>query len=149
MNPPIQLTILMPCLNEPETIVRCIAKAQGGLQRAGVPEKILVADNGSTDDSRAIAENPGTRVVALPAKGGGIVLLGDAIRGWLQAGFGQLVPADNLRRLIPAVTLVVLGIQGIFSSFFLRVLGLKTISRKPPGQQIHCQHQPDSTSCLH
>ena len=40
---------------------------------------------------------------------------------------------DNLRRLIPATTLVVLGIQGIFSSFFMSALGLKTATRKPPG----------------
>ena len=56
-----------------------------------------------------------------------------AIWVWRQAGFGQLLPADNLRRLIPAATLVVLGIQNIFSSFFMSVLGLKTVSRKPPG----------------
>jgi hypothetical protein len=40
--------------------------------------------------------------------------------------------AENLRRLIPAVALIVLGVQGIFSSFFMSVLGLKTVSRKPP-----------------
>jgi len=63
----------------------------------------------------------------------GLVMLGHAIWVWRQAGFGQLLPADNLRRLIPAATLVVLGIQNIFSSFFMSVLGLKTVSRKPPG----------------
>jgi hypothetical protein len=52
---------------------------------------------------------------------------------WKQAGFGLLLPGENLRRLLPAVTLVVLGIQTIFSSFFMSVLGLKTVSRKPPG----------------
>ena len=64
----------------------------------------------------------------------GLVMLGHAVWLWRQAGFGQLLPADNLRRLIPAATLVVLGIQNIFSSFFMSVLGLKTVSRKPPGQ---------------
>ena len=55
MKETIDLTILMPCLNEAETIARCIEKAKAGLQRAGVPGEILIADNGSTDGSQAIA----------------------------------------------------------------------------------------------
>ena len=39
---------------------------------------------------------------------------------------------ENLRRVIPAATLMILGIQGVFSSFFMSVLGLKTVSRRPP-----------------
>ena len=46
--------------------------------------------------------------------------------------YGLLDPSENLRRLIPAATLVVLGIQTIFSSFFMSALGLKTATRKPP-----------------
>jgi len=63
---------------------------------------------------------------------GGIFLLARAVWVWRQADFGQLAPEENMRRLIPAATLVVLGIQTVFSSFFMSVLGLKTISRKPP-----------------
>jgi glycosyltransferase involved in cell wall biosynthesis len=63
----------------------------------------------------------------------GIILLAQAIWIWRQAGFGELSPEENLRRLIPAATLIVLGIQGIFSSFFMSALGLKTATRKPPG----------------
>jgi hypothetical protein len=63
----------------------------------------------------------------------GIILLARAVWIWKQADFGVLPSTeDNLRRLIPAVTLAVLGIQAIFSSFFLSALGLKTVSRKPP-----------------
>jgi hypothetical protein len=62
----------------------------------------------------------------------GIILLARAIWIWKQAGFGELSPMENLRRLIPAATLVVLGVQGIFSSFFMSALGLKTAKRKPP-----------------
>jgi len=51
---------------------------------------------------------------------------------WRQAGYGELPYGDNLRRLIPAATLLVVGIQTIFSSFFMSVLGLKTGSRNPP-----------------
>jgi glycosyltransferase involved in cell wall biosynthesis len=64
---------------------------------------------------------------------GGIVSLAHSVWVWKQAGFGELLPEENLRRLIPATTLIVLGIQTIFSSFFMSVLGLKTITRKPPG----------------
>ena len=63
----------------------------------------------------------------------GAVILLRALWIWHEAGFGSLDYAQNLRRLIPAATLIVLGIQTISSSFFMSVLGLKTISRKPPG----------------
>jgi glycosyltransferase involved in cell wall biosynthesis len=62
----------------------------------------------------------------------GIILSARAVWIWRQFGFGELSPEENLRRLIPAATLVVLGIQSVFSSFFMSALGLKTSSRKPP-----------------
>lgn len=68
---------------------------------------------------------------------GGVALLGNALWVWKTAGYGALDYAGNLRRLIPAVTLVVLGVQVIFSSFFMSVLGLKTASRKPPTLPEH------------
>jgi len=66
-----------------------------------------------------------------------VLLLGVALRGlalwvWKQAGFGSLDYAQNLRRLIPAATAIVIGIQTISASFFMSVLGLRTASRKPP-----------------
>jgi glycosyltransferase involved in cell wall biosynthesis len=64
----------------------------------------------------------------------GAVLLCRAVWVWRQAGYGALSPEDNLRRLLPAATLVILGIQGIFASFFMSVLGLKTVSRRPPAE---------------
>jgi hypothetical protein len=52
---------------------------------------------------------------------------------WKLAHFGLLPSVEeNLRRLIPAATLILLGIQVIFSSFFMSVLGLKTVKRRPP-----------------
>lgn len=63
---------------------------------------------------------------------GGALLLARALWIWRVAHYGDLQPAENLRRLIPAVTLIVLGVQAIFSSFFMSVLGLKTVSRRPP-----------------
>jgi len=86
MNGSIELTILMPCLNEAETIARCIEKAKEGLVRAGVPGEILIADNGSTDGSQAIAEKLGARVVAVTAKG-----YGNALRGGIEASRGEWI----------------------------------------------------------
>ena len=68
MSEPVELTILMPCLNEAETLARCIEKAKRGIHRAGVRGEILIADNGSTDDSQAIAERAGVRVVPVEKK---------------------------------------------------------------------------------
>jgi hypothetical protein len=89
MPEPVDLTILMPCLNEAETIVRCIEKAKTGIANAGVPGEILIADNGSTDGSQAIAEKLGVRVVAISEKGYGSALIGGtrAARGkWILMG---------------------------------------------------------------
>jgi glycosyltransferase involved in cell wall biosynthesis len=74
-------------------------------------------------------------VVGIAVLLAGLALLIRAVWVWRQAGYGVLSPEDNLRRLIPAATLVVLGIQGVFASFFMSVLGLKTISRRPPASQ--------------
>ncbi len=72
----VELTILMPCLNEAETIEICVTKARRFLERAGVSGEVLIADNGSTDGSQAMAEALGARVVAAPVKGYGGALMG-------------------------------------------------------------------------
>jgi len=72
----VELTILMPCLNEAETIEVCVRKAMGFLSRSGVDGEVLIADNGSTDGSQAMAEALGARVVAVPEKGYGAALIG-------------------------------------------------------------------------
>lgn len=71
----IELTILMPCLNEAETLAACIRKARGYLDRSGVRGEVVIADNGSTDGSQAIAESLGARVVAVPRRGYGAALI--------------------------------------------------------------------------
>jgi glycosyltransferase involved in cell wall biosynthesis len=73
---PCELTILMPCLNEAETLAVCITKAVSWLERSGVQGEVLIADNGSTDGSQAIAIGAGARVVPIAAKGYGSALLG-------------------------------------------------------------------------
>ena len=72
----LELTILMPCLNEAETIEVCVKKALGYLARSGVSGEVLIADNGSTDGSQAMAEALGARVVSVPEKGYGAALIG-------------------------------------------------------------------------
>jgi glycosyltransferase involved in cell wall biosynthesis len=72
----IELTILMPCLNEAETLAACINKAKAYLDRSGVVGEIVIADNGSTDGSQDIATRLGARVVRVPQKGYGAALLG-------------------------------------------------------------------------
>ena len=78
-----ELTILMPCLNEGETVGVCIGKAVAFLKRAGISGEVLVADNGSTDNSREIALERGARIVGVEERGYGAALLGgiDAARG--------------------------------------------------------------------
>jgi glycosyltransferase involved in cell wall biosynthesis len=72
----VELTILMPCLNEAETLAICIAKAHSFLAISGIEGEILIADNGSTDGSPAIAEAAGARVVPIAQRGYGAALAG-------------------------------------------------------------------------
>jgi len=74
MSTACDLTILMPCLNEAETLAACITKAKASLQKNGWHGEVLIADNGSIDGSIAIAEALGARVVHVPAKGYGSAL---------------------------------------------------------------------------
>ena len=73
---PLELTILMPCLNEAETLRQCILKADRFLDEQGIAGEILIADNGSSDGSREVAEEAGARVVLIPEKGYGSALMG-------------------------------------------------------------------------
>lgn len=86
MTKEIELTVLMPCLNEAETLGSCIENARLGIQRSGVRGEILVADNGSKDNSVRIAEKLGARVVHVTKKG-----YGNALRGGIQAASGKWI----------------------------------------------------------
>jgi glycosyltransferase involved in cell wall biosynthesis len=79
----IEVSIVMPCLNEEESLGACIEMAQRGLGGAGARGEIVIADNGSTDGSQEIARRLGARVVDVPAKGYGAALMGgfEAARG--------------------------------------------------------------------
>ena len=79
----LEVSIVMPCLNEAETLQRCINKAQQSIRRHNLKAEIIVADNGSTDGSMEIAQASGARVVPVGTKGYGAALAGgiEAARG--------------------------------------------------------------------
>jgi glycosyltransferase involved in cell wall biosynthesis len=72
----IELSIIMPCLNEAETIGRCIEKAKRWLEQSGVIGEIIIGDNGSTDGSQDIAVSYGARIIDIPQRGYGAALFG-------------------------------------------------------------------------
>lgn len=71
-----EIAIVMPCLNEAETVGTCVEKAVRWLERAGVNGEVILADNGSSDGSQQVAEAAGARVVTVLEKGYGSALLG-------------------------------------------------------------------------
>src|SRR5690349_14016038 len=75
----VELTVVMPCLNEAETVATCVRKAMGFLAESGIDGEVLVADNGSTDGSQQLAEEAGARVVPISDKGYGNALMGGII----------------------------------------------------------------------
>lgn len=83
---PIEVSIVIPCLNEAETLERCIRKALASFKKLNVRGEVIVSDNGSTDDSREIAERNGARVVQQHLKG-----YGNALRAGIEAARGKFV----------------------------------------------------------
>jgi glycosyltransferase involved in cell wall biosynthesis len=84
--PTLELSIVMPCLNEAETLATCIGKARDYLERHKIAGEVLIADNGSSDGSQEIATNSGARVVPIPERG-----YGSALRGGIAAAKGQYI----------------------------------------------------------
>ena len=82
----LEVSILMPCLNEAETIAGCVREALAALAAAGVAGEVLVADNGSSDESPALARAAGARVVEVPGRG-----YGNALAGGIAAARGRYV----------------------------------------------------------
>jgi glycosyltransferase involved in cell wall biosynthesis len=82
----VELTVVMPCLNEAETVATCVRKAMGFLAASGISGEVVVADNGSTDGSRQLAADAGARVVPVSEKG-----YGNALMGGILAARGKYV----------------------------------------------------------
>jgi glycosyltransferase involved in cell wall biosynthesis len=81
-----EVSIVMPCLNEADTLEACIKKAQRAIGEMNIDGEIIVADNGSTDGSQAIAARAGARVVNVEAKG-----YGNALMGGVAAARGEFI----------------------------------------------------------
>src|SRR5260370_17695411 len=71
----VEVSIVMPCLNEVETLAACIAEAREAISKGGYTAEIIVADNGSTDGSQLVARELGAKVVDVRRKGAGNPLI--------------------------------------------------------------------------
>ena len=118
------LTILIPCLNEAETLAACVRASLDYLAEAKVAGEVLVADNGSTDGSQAIAEGLGARVVETPVRG-----YGGALSGGIAAARGRYVimgDADDsydLRHLQPFIDKLEAGADLVMGNRFRGGIG--------------------------
>lgn len=83
---PLLVSVVLPCLNEAETLERCVRRALETIAASGLAGEVIVADNGSTDGSREIARRAGARVVDVPERG-----YGAALRGGIAAAKGRHV----------------------------------------------------------
>lgn len=155
-----ELTILMPCLNEKDSLPFCIGEARGFLDASGVDGEILVADNGSTDGSREVAASCGARVVDIKERG-----YGAALRGGIAAARGQyVIMADcdgsyDLEHLEPylealrnGAVLAIgdrygLGFEKGASPFSHRVIGVPVLSLL--GRLAQRRYKPPKSALVH
>lgn len=84
--PPVELSVVMPCLNEADTLAVCILKAQAAIHELGITAEVLIADNGSTDGSQLIALQLGARVVNVRQRG-----YGSALMGGIEESLGRFI----------------------------------------------------------
>jgi glycosyltransferase involved in cell wall biosynthesis len=157
----VELTILMPCLNEEETLADCIDEAHGFLARADIDGEVLVADNGSTDGSIRIAEQHNARVVQVPIKGYGAALMHGirAARGTYVI-MGDSDGSYDFSRLEPFVDRLRAGYDLVMGNRFLggiergampflhRYLGNPGLFFKIPVGDFHCGLRGFRRDCL-
>jgi len=116
----IELTVVMPCLNEAETLEVCIRKAQASMEESGIKGEVVIADNGSTDGSQEIARANGARVADIEQRG-----YGAALQGGIAAARGVFVimgDADDsydFRNLAPFVEKLREGYDLVMGNRFL------------------------------
>ena len=116
----IQLSVLMPCLNEAETLGACIKKANNWIAASGLAAEVVVADNGSTDGSQEIAASLGARVVAVQQRGYGAALF----RGCMAASGEWIIMGDSddsydFSRLDPFIAKLRDGFELVMGNRFL------------------------------
>jgi len=93
LSPPLELSVVIPCLNEADTLATCLTKAQTAMHAAHIHGEIIVADNGSSDGSQTIARRLGARVIDIPRKGYGSALMGGIAAA--QGTFVLMADADD------------------------------------------------------
>ena len=94
----VEVSVVIPCLNEADTLAICIRKATTAMEQNGISGEVIVADNGSTDSSIEIARREGARVVCVTTRGYGAALMGgiDAAKG---AGVEKVgIVTEGMRR---------------------------------------------------
>jgi glycosyltransferase involved in cell wall biosynthesis len=114
------LSVVLPCLNEAETLATCVTKAQRSMKELGIDGEVVVADNGSTDGSQDIARRLGARVIDVPVKGYGSALLGGIAAA--RSEFVVMADADDsydLSRLAPFVDALRGGADLVMGNRFL------------------------------
>jgi glycosyltransferase involved in cell wall biosynthesis len=114
------LSVVLPCLNEAETLAACVTKAQSSMNDLGIDGEVVVADNGSTDGSQDIARGLGARVVDVPVRGYGSALLGGITAA--RSEFVVMADADNsydLSQLAPFVDALRGGADLVMGNRFL------------------------------
>ena len=82
----LKISVVLPCLNEEKTIEYCINEALEGIKLTGLKGEVVVADNGSTDNSKSISESNGARVVNVKERG-----YGSALRGGIESAHGKYI----------------------------------------------------------
>lgn len=82
----LSISVVLPCLNEENTILYCIEKAKAGINNSGLEGEVIVADNGSDDKSIEIATNAGAKIVSIENKG-----YGSALNGGIKAATGEYI----------------------------------------------------------
>jgi glycosyltransferase involved in cell wall biosynthesis len=151
------LSVVLPCLNEAETLATCVTKAQRSMRELGVDGEVIVADNGSTDRSREIAHRLGARVIDVPRRGYGRALLGGIAAA--RSEFVVMADADDsydLRQLGPFLEALHGGADLVMGNRFLggikrgampnlnRYLGNPVLTRlgrllfRSPSGDFHC-----------
>jgi glycosyltransferase involved in cell wall biosynthesis len=115
----LEVSVVMPCLNEARTVGRCVAKALASLAEMGALGEVIVADNGSSDGSQELAERAGARVVNVAEKG-----YGSALQGGIAAARGKFIimgDADDsydFTRLLPFITSLRQGYELVMGNRF-------------------------------
>src|SRR5260370_10419262 len=117
----VEVSIVMPCLNEVETLAACIAEAREAISKGGYTAEIIVADNGSTDGSQLVARELGAKVVDVQRKGYGSALIGgiDAAQGRLVV-IGDADASYDFAAIAPLIAKLRDGYDLVVGNRFIR-----------------------------